>query len=246
MGLIVSASLFAIVQFPNRIVMISLFLFDLLFLSSFYFYVKKTRAWKEPIGILTLILLISQIGLISIIEHSIIRLFVIILSGSIFGILYGGGVSKVEALSALQKPYRRFVMSSWVIAVYGTSSTIFALNLFIPLPMLFVVLLLIGGIIMGLVASFVWQMYFNKPHRAFLLWIILMAFIGMELIWALHLLPLAYLSLGLLTTWVWYVIVLFARFHYDEVGIRWKEQMPFLLTNVVSFAILLLFFVRWI
>lgn len=246
LGSIVSLGLLLIAKFPRPLTLILGFLFPLLFLLSFYFYVKKTRSWKEPIGFLTVVLLLSQIGLVSIIEHEWVRFFVIIFSGVVIGILYGGGVTRGDILSALQKPYRRFVMASWVVTVFGITSSMYALELFLPSPILFVVLLLLGGSLMGYVSSFVWSMYFPRPSKAFLLWMVLIGFISMQLLWSFHFLPLGYLALGMFVTWLWYLLVLFARFHWDEQGVEWKKQYPFLLTNLIIFAILIKFFVRWV
>lgn len=245
MGLAVSASLFLISQFPSRSLLVLAFGACLFWLLSFYFFIKKTRAWKEPLGVLTPLLFLSQLGVVLILEHFWVRFFVILLSGAMFGLLYGAGVSR-GGLGPLQKPYRRFVLFAWVWCIFGICSTIFALELFIPTPGLFVFLLLGGGIVMGLVPSFVWQMYFPVAKKSFLLWMLIVGFVSMQLVWALHFLPLGYLTLGLLVTWAWYLLVLLARFHWDENGINWKRQFPFLLTNVGIFVILVLFFVRWI
>lgn len=246
MGTLVSLSLFLISRFPRMFVLILAFCIPLLFLESFYFYVKKTRAWKEPIGLLSFLLLISQIGLVTIIEHFWVRWFVILLSGVVVGILYGAGVTRGDTLSTLQKPYRRFVMSAWVLCIFGIMSSFYALELFLPSPGLFIFLLLMGGTIMGYVASSVWVMYFPRPRKVFLLWMVLIGFVGMQLLWALHFLPLGYLTLGVFLTWAWYLLVLFSRFHWDEQGVEWKKQIPFVLTNTAILVILVLFFVRWI
>lgn len=246
MGTIISGGLLLIARFPSVSVLMASFLFAMFFLLSFYFYVKKTRSWKEPLASLTPLLLLSQIGLVSIIEHYWIRLFVIVFSGLIFGILYGAGVTHGDTLSTLQKPYRRFVMAAWVFTIYGISTSIFALQLFLPNLALFLCLLLGGGFLMGFVASFVWKMYHPYPRKVFLLWMILVGFVGIEFLYALHFLPLGYLTLGLFTTWFWYILVLLARFHWDENGIEWKKQLPFLLTNLILFVMLVVFFVRWI
>ncbi len=244
-GGVVSFGLFLLTVFPGFISLMSIFFTCLFTLMSFYFYVKKTRKWKEPLGGLTVLLFISQIGLVSIIEHEWVRLFMILFSGIIFGLLYGSGVLTISGLNSLQKPYRRFVLSAWVFCVFGISATIFALQVFLPVPWVFMLLLMLGGTLMGYAASFVWQMYFPKQKKGFLLWMILVGFVGMQLFWAMHFLPLGYLNLGMFMTWAWYLVVLFARFHFDEQGIEWKQQWRFLMTNAILLIILVLFFVRW-
>ncbi len=244
-GLIVTLGLLLLTIFPGFLTLFIVFFGSLSLLLSFYSYVKKTREWKESLGGLTVLLLCSQIGLVSIIEHVWVRLFVIFLSGMIFGLLYGAGVVTESGLSSLQKPYRRFVLSAWVMCVFGMCSSIFALQVFLPIPFVFVCLLIVGGSLMGYVASFVWQMYFSKPKKVFLLWMVLVGFVGMQLFWAMHFLPLGYLNLGMFMTWAWYLVVLFARFHFDQEGIDWKQQWRFLLTNAILFVILVMFFVRW-
>lgn len=246
LGSFISLSLFLITRFPKMYVLLLAFFIPLFIFSSFYFFVKKTRAWKEPLGFLTPLLFLSQIGLVVIIEHFWTRLFVIVFSGLLFGMLYGAGVTHGETLSTLQKPYRRLVMASWVMTVYGISSTIFALQVFVPNLALFVVLLLGGGILMGFISTFIWRMYHNRSMKFFLPWMLIMSFVSIELIYALHFLPPGYLILGVLLTWAWYIFILFIRFHWDENGIAWRKQIPFLLTNVLFFIILLTFFVRWI
>lgn len=245
-GGIMFLSLYLISKFPNLYTLVLGFVVPWFIFLSFYFFVKKTRAWKEPLGFLTPLLMLSQIGLVVIIEHFWIRLFVMLFSGLLFGILYGAGVTHGATLSTLQKPYRRFVMASWVITIYGISSTIFALQIFVPNTVLFVSLLLGGGIILGFISTFIWKMYHQRTQKSFFLWMLIMSFVGIELFYALHFLPLGYLMLGVFLTWSWYLCILFTRFHWDENGIVWKKQMPFLLTNILLFIILLTFFVRWI
>lgn len=248
MGFISSGALFVITRYAKSLTILLLCYFaTIFFLLSFYFFVKKTRQWKEPIGLLTPILFLSNLALVEIIEHFWVRTFVIVFSGLIFGILYGAGVTRGDILLSLQKPYRRFVMASWVFAVFGICSFIFALPFFLTIPpVIFLLLLLSGGTMMTMVASFVWQMYFPRPKKFFLLWMLLVDFLSIEMLWALHFLPLGYLTLGVFMTWGWYLIVLLARFHWDDSGIQWKKQARFLLTNMLILIILVLFFVRWI
>lgn len=253
MSLFVMGSLFLITRYPSSwILFILSFATPMFLLLSFYFFVKKTRKWKEPIGFLTPLLFISQMLLVEIIDVQspkdlLVQRFVILFAGLLFGILYGAGVSSGEILSSLQKPYRRFVMAAWVYTVYGFCSFIFALPFFLTLsPLFFVILLLVGGGLLGGVSSFVWQMYFAKPKKVFFLWMILVGFLGMQLLWALHFLPLGYLNLGLFMTWIWYLLILLARFHWDENGVEWKKQFRFLLTNTLLLIIIIVYFVRWI
>lgn len=248
MGSLIVTALSLILKYPTSLLLLVLCYATVVFvLLSFYFFVKKTRSWKEPIGLLTPILFLSNIGLIEIIEHPTIQKFVVVFSALIFGILYGAGVTHGDTLLSLQKPYRRFVMASWVYSIFGICSFIFALPFFINVPVyLFILLLLCGGSIMAMVAVLIWQMYFPRPKKVFLLWGILIGFVGIELLWALHFLPLGYLTLSMFVTWSWYLVVLLSRFHWDENGVQWKKQIKFFLTNAILFIILVLFFVRWI
>ncbi len=89
-------------------------------------------------------------------------------------------------------------------------------------------------------------MYFRVDRQSLLIWGWIVGLASIQLIWVIHMLPFAYGVLGLLATWVWYVMQLFVRFHLGERGILWRKQAIFLATNAVLFTAVLFFFVRWV
>lgn len=144
-----------------------------------------------------------------------------------------------------RKPWRRFltIILTWDSFVLLTF--LFALNVFsVPVP--FWLGGLVVSLIIGLITQEIWRLYFNWPREKFLLWSLLLSLLLWELVWIIQLLPLGYLSAGMFAVWPWYLAQLFVRFHLSPEDIVWRRQTAFLITNLVLYVGLLLFFVKWI
>jgi hypothetical protein len=81
----------------------------------------------------------------------------------------------------------------------------------------------------------------KEQKLLFLVW----GFLFFQISGVLLLLPFGVFSLGLLLTWIWYILALLARFYFTQRGIDWKEQWQFLVLNMVLFISVILFFLRW-
>ena len=137
------------------------------------------------------------------------------------------------------------MMLLWVFDAYAISTTLFAVSLFFP-EVSFWVLVILSGVVYAYISFMIWRMYFNLKFKKNWLWLSIVTLFMIELVWVMHLLPYGYLASGLLVTWVWYMLQLFIRFHFGPKGVVWKKQTLFLISNVVLYCLILLFFVRWV
>jgi len=187
---------------------------------------------------------ISFLSLILLLEIVWIKYFVsLLLIAAIVFLIFN--YSEKSELSYLDKPIRRFIVMLWVMDLFCLSSFFYAINLFFQnVPFWLIGLLL--SLITALVSVNIWKNYFLVPINNFFFWFILVSIISWEISWVLHFLPFGYFVLGLLFTWVWYIINLLIRFHLTAQGIVWKKQLVFLVGNLVLYFMILFFFVRWI
>jgi len=229
-----------IILVPNAWLVLLALLVWLLVSGLAYFYLHKNFS---DLGLLLLSEL-SFFGLVILVEWGFLRWLLLVLAGiSVFLLLLK--MQNIPGLSFYQKPVRRIKMILWVFDVYAIFTVIFALDLFfISVP--FWLLILVAGVVGGVVAIMIWQMYTKVEFRQVLFWSGLIGLVVVELVWVLHLLPLGYLVLGALVTWLWFLMQVFIRFHLSPRGIIWKNQMWFLITNFILFFIILFFIVRWI
>ena len=189
---------------------------------------------------------LSFVGLFSLIEWPVLYWLLIVLAGLVMAILFRLIFEVKETLNlAKQKPYRRMMMLLWVFDAYAISTTLFAVSLFFP-EVSFWVLVILSGVVYAYISFMIWRMYFNLKFKKNWLWLSIVTLFMIELVWVMHLLPYGYLASGLLVTWVWYMLQLFIRFHFGPKGVVWKKQTLFLISNVVLYCLILLFFVRWV
>ncbi len=195
--------------------------------------------------VLSIIVGLAFVVLLMLLEWEGLRYLLIVLAGIVMAFLFSQVCRFRGLLSHETKPFRRMIMMSWVFVSYVLATFLFALDIFFEtIP--FWPLALLTSVLIGIVTLIIWQMYFSFSLHKFVLWAIILSLAVWEIIWAIHLLPLGYLVLGALVTWMWYIIQLLIRFHLSKQGIMWKKQIVFLSTNIILYFIILFFFVRWI
>lgn len=186
---------------------------------------------------------VAFISLLSLVEWQELQYFLIVLAGLVMALSFSWTVR--SEVSYMDKPYRRMLMMLWVFNAYALTTAFFAASILFPrFP--FWILALLNGILFGLISFMVWRMYFKVRFNNILLWAILVALAMIEIIWVFHFLTFAHLAAGFFVTWIWYLINLFIRFHFDKQDIAWQRQKWFLLFNVIAYIVLLVFFVRWV
>jgi hypothetical protein len=195
--------------------------------------------------ILHVITYISFVMLLTIISFDLIHYLLIILAGitSTIFLLSKFDISKVVFYD--QKPVRRFLGTTWAFNVYAFSTLSFGLILFFPNIYFWLVATLLS-FFCSLASFFVWKMHLRFRFSQSLFWLFMVTFIMIEVIWVLHLLPFGYLLMGLIVTWLWYIMQLLIRFHLGPKGIIWSRQRWFLASNLVLIILLFIYFVRWV
>lgn len=245
MGIISSAAYFIIIKYQNRMVF---FLTLFVWIALLVVVEIKTRKKQNNLQTILPVLLatvVAFVSLASILEWYFLNYSFTALIGFEIMLLFQAISGQGDFLPLAQKPYRRIMVLIWSFNAFAIIATIFALSLFFPsIPFWF--LTVMGGLIFGFISVMIWQLYFQLGARQGLIWIGLVAYLMMELIWAMHFLPFGYLVAGFFLTWVWYILQLLARFHFAPHGIVWKRQILFLLINAVTFFLMLAFFVRWV
>lgn len=227
------------------IILSILFLVTLLLL----FLLLNTEKRKEHTLSLTLTTGVSMLLMLSIIDDSIIRWIFVSISALLLAVLFSAKENDEIKLEYARKPFRRFVMMVWVFDIFALFSFLFAIGVLFQSESpvwLEVFLIPIAGIIAGFIAGEIWKMYIVAENKAFLLFRILVALFMAEFFWSLRLLPFGYMVSSLPITWVWYILQILIRFHFQKQGIVWKKQIPFLAVSSFIFLILGVFFVRWI
>jgi len=140
-------------------------------------------------------------------------------------------------------------MMVWVFNAYALFSCLFAIGVLFqsewPRGLDFV-LVPLGGIIAGIVAGEIWKMYVIGEAKIFLFWRVVVGLFMAEIFWSIRLLPFGYMVSGVILTWLWYMLQMLIRFHFQTPGIVWKKQLPFLITSGAIFLFLALFYIRWI
>ncbi|MBT3418767.1 MAG: hypothetical protein HOC34_00200 [Candidatus Magasanikbacteria bacterium] len=194
---------------------------------------------------LSVSMMLGCLSLVSVVGSPGIRLFLVLFLGSCLFFLASFGLYRDQYAAYAQKPIRRAMMMMWVFVVFSSLCSVFAFTLFFP-TWSFLLLSLSGAFVCSVVSFFIWQMYTSFSFRRFFLWLLVVAFIMIEIMWVMRLLPFGYLLLGFLATWVWYVMQLLLRFHFSPNGIMWKKQFSFLLTNGLFFIVFLIYLARWV
>ncbi|HOX60596.1 MAG TPA: hypothetical protein PLV72_01155 [Candidatus Magasanikbacteria bacterium] len=249
-GLFQSAAMISVLFVPSRSVFFSVNGAWLALLSLLHWHIAKVTRQRWPNELpLAFISYVGILGLMILAEDNFMRIFLTVLSGFTAGFLVYKAITKnLEESSVyriIMKPSRRLSLILWTITVLASSISLFSAGIFfaqIPSWCLSLLIALVcGGAAIG-----VWRMYFNESGHKFMLWALLVGVGMFECAWVLMMLPLGYLVLGFVLSWVWYLSVLFVRFHFGPQGIVWRYQGWFILTNLILLVCLLIFFVRWI
>lgn len=214
-----------------------------------FFYISFRERRRDHTLLLTLSTALSSLLLFSVIDDPYLRWFFVGFVAILFGILFGVKENSDIPLEYGRQPFRRFAMMIWVFNAYSLFSCLFALGVLFQSewPLWLEFFLVPGaGIVGGFLAGEIWKMYVNFESKTFLFWRVVTALFISEVFWSLRLLPFGYLVSGIILTWLWYVLQMLVRFHFQPSGIVWKKQMPFFAVSIFIFLFLALFFIRWI
>jgi hypothetical protein len=243
-ALVVAGLCFSILRFSNPIFFLSsivlwIAVVALLFRSR----LSDSSMWWN-FGLLILVY-IATLLLMSLTEWIPVTRVIILLAAVSIGSFVAIIESEHEETPVyIKKAFRRIFVMGWVFVCGAFLITTYAISVFFPnIPVW--LLFLSVGVYTSIISYAVWRMYYPISIRRFSLWLLIMAVMNMEIFWAVHLLPFGYIVLGFIATWIWYMILLFIRFHMSVEGVRWKEQIRFLIGNGILF-VLLLFVIRWI
>ena len=240
-GAIAALALSVLYAFPGLLVFLGTVAIWWIFIvvAHFFFSLSKIHL------LLHLSTSFSLISLLSLVEWQFLVVLIVFLSVFFFSFIWRLSTEKSRLKQGLEyKMWRRIVMMLWVFNAYAWLTMFFSLPIFFQqVPSLLISVA--GGACAALAAIMIWRLYFNVEKRAFVFWGVITAVIMFEVMWSMHYLSLGYFSLGLLATWLWYMLQLFIRFNMTKGGILWKKQYGFLAMNAVLFAITLSL-VRWI
>lgn len=197
------------------------------------------------IAVLSAITFFAFLGVMSIVDIRQIQWLIILFAGLAEGALVQSSFRPEIEAPADYKPRRRLYVMIVIFDTYAAVSTLFAIDLFLgKLP--FWLIAILCAILFSLGSFFIWEQYYELTLPHALLWMLLIFFIMTEVLWVIRLLPFDYLTASFIATWIWYDIQLFVRFHLGGVGILWRKQRWFILTNVCLFIAMLFFVVRWV
>lgn len=245
--LITGTVFFLILKFSSALLFLTLGFFWCALLTFLYLTFREKR--RDHTLLLTLSTALSTLLLFSVIDDAFIRYFFAAFVAVLFGILFGVKENSSIPLGYGRQPFRRFAMMVWVFNVYAFFSFLFAIGVLFqsewPVWLEFV-LVPSAGIIGGCIAGEIWKMYVKFESKTFLFWRLITALFISEIFWSIGLLPFGYLVSGVILTWIWYMLQMLTRFHFQGSGILWKKQLPFLIISILIFFILALFFIRWI
>src|SRR3989338_3707923 len=237
MGAASVAVLFFLIKIESRWQFVVVWLVWLVVLGvvGWYFNANRQHGISRDLP-LTLASAAAGTILLVLLEDDLWRNGLVVFIGLIIFFLFSQIARRASGLSYEEKPYRRMRMMLWVFVAYSVLTLVYALGSFFPtLP--FWLESLVGSAVVGIISLLIWQMYFAVDWRNLLLWSLIIALAVWETIWAQDFLPFGYLVLGALTTWVWYIMQLFLRFHLSRQGIVWRKQAYFLTINVVLYKI---------
>ncbi len=233
--------------FSSIPVFVSVTLLWLALLTFLYVVFQEKR--KDHTLALTLSTAFSSILLFSVIDHPYLRVFFAVFVSLLFGILFGVRENDDIPLGYARQPFRRFAMMMWVFNAYAFFSCLFAIGVLFqsewPRGLEFV-LVPAAGIVAALVAGEIWKMYVTGDKKVFLFWQLITGLFIAEIFWSIRLLPFGYMVSGVILTWLWYILQMLTRFHFQTPGIVWKKQFPFLITSGIIFFLMAIFYIRWI
>lgn len=208
--------------------------------SHWFFSFEKKHLFLQLSTSLSLVCLLSLID-----GWNPLSWFIILLSIPMFAFVWHWSAEMSrEHAEFSYKTWRRIVMMLWVMDVFGVMSGLFSLPIFFQNTSHAIVALL-GAVISAGTAAMIWQLYSDVTTRDIFFWSGILALAMFEAIWILLYMPLGYFVLGLVATWVWYVIQLFMRFNLTRGGVIWKQQQLFLITNAILFT-MILYLARWV
>lgn len=183
--------------------------------------------------------------LLLLVEWRPLRWFVIVLSGGAAALLVSLTLGHRGSRVFEWKRARRLFVMLWALDAFSAATMLYAIAIFFPHVPLFLLAPAGGAVFAG--ASFmIWRLYHDIGLRSHAPWVVAAALIMTELSWAMNRLPFGPFAAGFLTAWLWYLMTLFARFHFSPQGILWKQQRWFLLINAILYLAALTFFIRWV
>lgn len=234
--------LLGIVLFPTQPLIIGS-LFSIWIAYMAYVSIRgKNGIYEEVTQVLTMF---SLAWLLLLVESVMLRWFFVAAAIPVFFFLVWMNSERTGRLVHIQeKPLRRMRMMIHVFNMYTWCITLFAIDVFfpsIPFPVL-----IAGASVVGMLTSFlIWRLYFKSSIKRMIIPLGVIGMVIAQLVWALRLLPFGYLAQGFLLVWAWYVVQLFIRFHLTPRGIIWKDQVGFIVGNLIL-LVSVLFFIRWI
>lgn len=201
------------------------------------------RIVKDVVFLMPTMMLAST-GMYLVVEWPVLRWFILGVVILMTAVLYGWEIDSEAFTTHIEKAYRRIFTMFWVYSVYGLQTALFAFYIFFQeIP--FWAVAVVQGIISGIITRQIWHLYYRIEQKRSWFFALLVMLIVTELSWVVHALPLGYTALGLLVTWMWYIVQLLFRFELSEQGIIWERQRFFLIMNAIALFIILTL-VRWI
>ena len=239
-------ALFLLFKFPNRLFFLIICIVWVALLLLCEWYLRRIRQSKQTILQVLFLTISSFVSLMSIVEWNfLVWPFALFLAGVVFVLFQSIAGTDENLISIQQKPYRRIMVLILSFDAYALLATIYALSLFfMGIP--FWLLTIVGGAVFGAISFMIWRMYFQLQSPQGIVWSFLIAFMMIELIWVMHFLPFGYLVSSFLVVWIWYIVQLLIRFHFNPRDIVWRKQILFLASNVILYVILMVFFARWV
>lgn len=147
-------------------------------------------------------------------------------------------------LSFVAKPLTRWCLMLTVIGIAGVWSGAAAITVFYSFW--YWIIVWIAATLWTMVLSVVWWREYDAPRdRQLLLWILGVGSILLEISAVLLLWPIGFLIIGVLITWLWYLLWQLGRFYFSTEGIEWRKQLRFLISNVVLIIIVIVGIARW-
>lgn len=236
---------FEIPIFVSSLPAIKLFYVLMLILASYFTFVAlKYNLDKSEIA-LNFMTSWSFVVLVLLVENVWMRYIFIAFSMLVFFfIAYWTRPQVSHSVYVKEKPLRRMMMMLYVFNTYAFFIGAYALHIYFT-NFSFVIISVVSSIYSALAAYMIWSLYFKSEFKKLVVWSIIFATVVFELMWVMIYLPFGYLALGLLTVWIWYLLQLFVRFHLAKEDIVWKQQIGFLLVNLIIY-IFVLYIIRWV
>lgn len=250
-GLSAGAGLFVVGLFSFLLIFPfrwTFFIILALWLPAYLLLIKrlaKLSHQKTPVVPLAAATTMSLLAILSLVEWPPLQWFVILLAGALSALLVALTIGHRGDMTYEYKRVRRLFAMLWTFDAFAAATMLYAIAIFFPVVP-FSLLAATSGIVYAGAAFMVWRLYANVSLRSQLPWILAFALIMIEFSWVIYRLPFGYFAAGALTTWIWYVAQLLARFHFSLSGINWKEQRWFLLGNAVAFAAVIALYIRWV